>query len=134
MSVKTSMNTQILQLICMALCLAAVPALSQEVKVDTMMVKHTSGETRVKADSVSSNGDIVLDEIFVEGKVSKPGVMIVPKRLEPKLKERQLQRSFQNELSNKENGVYKPKKELHKVDRVQSIKKALEKERKKEND
>lgn len=134
MTVRTSMNTNVLQLLCVAACLAVAPVLGQDVKVDTMKVKHTSGETTAKADSLNNKGEIVLDEIFIEGRVSKPGVMIVPKRLEPKLKERQLQRSFQNEINDKESGIYKPKQELHQVERVQSIKQALEKERKKETD
>lgn len=107
------------------------PLRGQDVKVDTMKVKHEAGASQMKADSVN-NGELILDEIFVEGRVSRPGVMIVPKRLSPKLKEKELERSFEEELKNRESGIYKPEKELHKVERVRSIKKALEKERKKQ--
>jgi len=102
----------------------------QNVKVDTMQVKNKTAEAQVKADSMD-NGEIVLEDIYIEGRISKPGVMIVPKRLEPKLKEKNLKRSFKEELNRRSNGVYKPGSDLHKVDRVKSIKKALTKKRKK---
>ncbi len=58
-------------------------------------------------------------------------VMIIPRRVEPELKERELSRSFQTEL--KQGGtIVKPENELRNVERVKSIRKAMEKERKKE--
>lgn len=82
--------------------------------------------TSAKPDTVK--GELVLDDIFIQGKVEKPGVIIVPKRVEPELKEKELDRSFKKEL--REGEIMKPKEELRRVDQVESIKKAVERKRK----
>ena len=74
--------------------------------------------------------EIVLETIEIKGKIEKPGVIIIPKRLEPKLKEKQLERSFQKEVKEGVGEIPTPEKELTKVERVTSIKKIVERERK----
>ena len=83
----------------------------------------------VKQDTVSD--EIVLDEIFIQGKIDKPAVIIVPKRVEPDLKEVELERSFKKELKEGVGDILQPEKELRKVDQVKSIKKAIERDRRK---
>lgn len=77
-----------------------------------------------------NNGEMVLEDINIQGKIEKPGVIIVPKRVESELKEKELERSFKKELREGVGEFAKPQKELRKVDHVKSIKKAIERKRK----
>lgn len=80
----------------------------------------------------NGNGDseeLVLDDIQIKGKVEKPGVIIIPKRIEPKLEEKELERDFEKELKGEYEDIYRPDNELRKVERVESIKKAIDKDR-----
>ena len=95
-------------------------------KQDTLRSKAVE----VSAEPDTTNGEIVLDEMFIQGKMEKPGVMIIPKRVEPKLDEQALERSFTKELKEGVGEIMKPEKELREVDRVKSIKKAIERKRK----
>ncbi len=111
-------------------------ALSQTVKQDTSKTAKPKllAANIVKTDSVkvdSTSGDLILDEIKIEGEIEKPGVILIPKRLEPKLQEKGLNRSFKEELKNNNGEIIKPTKELRKVERVESIRQTLEKKRKK---
>ena len=73
--------------------------------------------------------DLVLEDIEIKGKVEKPGVYVMPKRIEPELEEMELGRSFQNELKDGVRVVPKPDTELGEVDKVNSITKAVERKR-----
>jgi len=81
-----------------------------------------------KKDSV--DGELIFDTIEIKGKVEKPGVIVIPKRLEPEMKEVELTRSFTKEVKEGVGEIMKPEKELRKVDRVESIKKTVERKRK----
>ena len=56
-------------------------------------------------------------------------VIIFPKRIEPDLPEVELERSFQRELKEGMGEFVKPDDELSQIEKVQSIKKAIEKKR-----
>jgi len=81
-----------------------------------------------KIDSLS--GEMVLDVIEIKGRVEKPGVIIVPKRVEPKLKEVELERNFKREVQEGIGEIPKPEKELRTVEKVKSVKKIVERKRK----
>ena len=83
----------------------------------------------VKSEQDSSGQEIVLDVIYIKGSVEKPGVIIVPKRIGPELKEVELDRSFKREVNEGIGEVPKPEKETGKVERVKSIKKTVERKR-----
>jgi len=78
----------------------------------------------------AKNGEMVLEDINIQGRIDKPGVIIVPKRVEPELKEKELDRSFKKELREGVGEIGRPQKELRNVDNVKSIKKAIERKRK----
>lgn len=82
------------------------------------------------AESDSLDGELMLDDIEIKGNVEKPGVIILPKRLEPELDGVELDRSFENEVKQGGAEVPQPVKELNKVDRVKSIKKVVGRKRK----
>jgi len=74
--------------------------------------------------------ELVLDVIYIMGNVEKPGVIIVPKRVEPELPEVELDRSFKREVKEGIGDIPKLEEELGKVERVQSIKKTIGRKRK----
>ena len=74
--------------------------------------------------------EIILDAIEIKGKVEKPGVIIMPKRIEPELNDIALERSFQREVKESIGEMPKPAVVLQEVDRVKSIKKTVERKRK----
>jgi len=87
-------------------------------------------ETKTTKKDSSTGGELVLKAIEIKGKIEKPGVIIMPKRVEPELGKMELERSFQRELKQGVGQVPKPEKELQQVDRVKSIKKTIERKRK----
>ena len=88
--------------------------------------------TSVEAETVvdSENGEMLLGVIEIKGKVEKPGVIIMPKRVEPKIAEMDLERSFSKEVKEGVGEIPKPERELRRVDRIESIKKTVERKRK----
>ena len=122
------MNVNISQLnILLIVLLPFCGAFSQSAAKDTAKIKETVPQKSVQ----DTSGVLILEDIQIHGEVQSPGVMIIPRRVEPELKERELSRSFQTEL--KQGGtIVKPEDELRSLERVKSIRKALEKERKKE--
>ena len=54
----------------------------------------------------------------------------MPKRVEPKLDEVDLERNFEREVKEGVGEIIKPEDEMNRVDRVKSIKKTVERERK----
>lgn len=100
---------------------------AQETKVDT------SAASSVKVAKSGNNGDseeMVLDVIEIKGHVEKPGVTIIPKRIEPEMEEKDINRSFDDEVKKGVGEILTPDEALREVDRVKSIKKTLEKKRK----
>ena len=77
----------------------------------------------------SGEGEMVLEAIEIQGKVERPGVIIVPKRVEPEIEEIELERSFQQEVKEEMGQIPEPERELQSVDRIESIKKTIQKER-----
>ncbi|HHS14000.1 MAG TPA: hypothetical protein ENN03_09595 [bacterium] len=75
-------------------------------------------------------GELVLETIEIKGRVEKPGVIIMPSRLEANLKKVELDRSFEKELKEGVGEIVEPKKELRQVEKVKSIKKTVGRERK----
>ena len=110
---------------------AAGTARSQVASPDTAMVKMRSLRSAAAAgrDSTDKNV-IVLEEIEIRGKVQKPGVLLVPRRVEPEVGKMELERSFDNEVKQELGDVPKPEKELREVERVESVKKTVERKRK----
>ena len=115
----------------LALCLLVawpVRVQAQSTRPDSTRAVRGAVKSATSAKPDTVKGELVLDDIFIQGKVEKPGVIIVPKRVEPELKEKELDRSFKKEL--REGEIMKPKEELRRVDQVESIKKAVERKRK----
>ncbi len=107
--------------------LAAIPGLAQTARRDT------TNQARLNAAPVIPDtlaGELILEEIFIQGRVEKPGVIILPKRVEPELGDVELERSFKREVKEGTGDIPKPEKELGQVDRVKSIKKTVERKRK----
>jgi hypothetical protein len=77
------------------------------------------------------SGEVLLEEIEIKGRVDKPGVIILPRRIEPEVQEIDLDRSFQNEVKNGIGEIPGPDHMLRQLEQVESIKKAVEKERNK---
>ena len=75
-------------------------------------------------------GELVLETIEIQGKVEKPSVIIMPKRLEPELEQVDLDRSFEDEVREGTGDLNKVKKDLDKVERVKNIKKTVGRKRK----
>jgi hypothetical protein len=44
------------------------------------------------------NGEMVLDEIEIQGQIEKPGVIVMPRRVNPEIEQLELGRSFENEV------------------------------------
>jgi hypothetical protein len=87
-------------------------------------------DEKIQIQTESVEGEIVLGTIEIRGKVDKPGVIIMPKRVEPEIGEMELERSFKKELSEGVGEIPKPEKALRRLDTVKSIKKTVERERK----
>ena len=79
----------------------------------------------------STEEEIVLEDIEIRGRVDKPGVIILPKRIEPEVQELDLDRSFQQEVKNGIGEIPGPDRMLRQLEQVESIKKAVEKKRNK---
>jgi len=77
----------------------------------------------------SADGELVLDEIEIQGQIEKPGVIVLPKRVDPEMGQMELDRSFDNELKNGVEALPQPEDALGRIDGVQSIKKAVERKR-----
>jgi hypothetical protein len=97
--------------------------------------KVTQDTTKQKLESKvvlpdSSTEEIVLDIIYIKGNVEKPGVIVMPKRVEPELEKVELERSFKREVKEGIGDIPKPEKELREVERVESIKKTVKRKRK----
>jgi hypothetical protein len=88
-----------------------------------------SAARRSPAKQNGSGKEIVLDEIQIQGEIEKPSVIIVPKRIEPELPEKELERSFADEVKRNAGELPEPADPVQKVETVPSIKKALEKKR-----
>ncbi len=100
---------------------------AQTVIPDT--AKHKLGTKVAKKDSLAED-ELVLEPIEIKGKIEKPGVIIMPKRVEPELGKMELERSFQRELKHGVGEIPKPDKALQQVDQIKSIKKTIERKRK----
>jgi len=88
-------------------------------------------DTTQQAISPNEAEEIVLDDIEIKGRVDRPGVIILPKRIEPEVQEIDLDRSFQQEVKNGIGEIPGPDRMLRQLEQVESIKKAVEKERNK---
>jgi hypothetical protein len=78
----------------------------------------------------SANEELVLDEIQIRGRIERPGVLILPKRVEPEVEEVELDRSFKKEVKEGVGEVPTPESELGRVERVKNVKKTIKKKRK----
>ena len=117
----------------MGVAFACTPkAEAQTVSRDTVLAIRDSVAQKLQkgtAKQDSSAEEMVLDVIYIKGYVEKPGVIVMPKRVEPELPEVELERSFQKELKEGVGEVPKPDKELGEVEKVKSIKKTVERKR-----
>jgi hypothetical protein len=84
---------------------------------------------QVQSKEHSETEEIVLDAIEIIGNVEKPGVIILPKRIEPEIGKVELNRSFKREVEEDVGEVFQPGKALHQIEELKSIKKAVEKNR-----
>ena len=78
---------------------------------------------------VQGSGELMLDEIEIQGQIEKPGVIVMPKRVNPEIEQMELGRSFDNELKNGVEALPQSEEALGQVDHVKSIKKAVERKR-----
>lgn len=102
-----------------------------EAEAQTVGQDSTNRQVVARADSSrNSSGEMILEEIEIRGKVEKPGVIILPKRVEPELSDVELKRSFKKEVEKGVGEILKPEKELGSVERIKSIKKTVERKRK----
>jgi hypothetical protein len=99
-----------------------------EVKRGEVQKKTAPIQVGAVQDTVDS--ELVLETIEIKGRVEKPGVIIIPSRVEPELKKVELDRSFEKELKEGVGEIVEPKKELRQVEKVKSIKKTVGRERK----
>lgn len=91
----------------------------------------TSDSTQEKPESVpEETEEIILDTpIEIRGRVEKPGVIILPKRVTPEIQAVELDRSFEKEVKNGVGDIPHGEASLRKLEPVKSIKKAVEKKR-----
>jgi hypothetical protein len=99
----------------------------------TPSAADTSRKAPVKPGSAQAakpaDKEIMLGEIEIQGALEKPSVIIVPKRIEPELKEKELSRSFEQEVKQSAGEIPKQDESLRKVEPAPSIKKTIEKKR-----
>lgn len=100
-------------------------ASAQTVKKDS--IKTVASQVK---SAEATNGELVLDVIEIKGRVEKPGVIIMPKRVETDMGELALERSFKKEVREGMGEIPKPEKELRQLDQIKSIKKTVERKRK----
>jgi hypothetical protein len=74
-------------------------------------------------------GEMVLDEIEIHGQIEKPGVIVMPRRVNPEIEQLEMGRSFENEVKEEDASLPKTGEALGQVDDVKSIKKAVERKR-----
>lgn len=117
-------NRCLLWLLLFVVLLSRVPASGGETNRDTVRV---SRNTAVAPDSLK--GEMILEAIDILGNVEKPGVIIMPKRLEPELESVELDRSFEDELREGTGDLEKVVRDLDRVDRVENIKKTVGRKR-----
>ena len=104
--------------------------------VHMIMAQNSNSDSTKKvieaqiAQTDSASGEMVVCVIEIKGRVEKPGVIIIPKRVEPEIGEMELERSFQKEVKEGVGEIPKPQKELRRLERVKSIKKTVERKRK----
>jgi hypothetical protein len=80
-------------------------------------------------DSGQDGDELFLDEIEIKGKVEKPSVIIMPKRIDPEVGEVHLEREFEQELKEGMGEIPQVEDETNRVEDVQSIKRALNRDR-----
>jgi hypothetical protein len=99
-------------------------------RAQTLIADSTQAKVETETAADSEDGEMMLGVIEIKGKVEKPGVIIMPKRVEPEIAEMDLERSFNKEVKEGVGEIPKPEKELRRVDRIESIKKTVERKRK----
>ena len=102
---------------------------SQGAEPDTVAAARKPKHAQPAADTTGKD-IIVLEAIEIRGKVQKPGVLLVPRRLEPEVGKIELERSFDDEVKQELGELPKPEKELRDMERVESVKKTVERKRK----
>jgi hypothetical protein len=94
---------------------------------DTTAVEQETGGNG--GEDGSDGDELYLDAIEIKGRVEKPSVIILPKRIDPEVGEIELEREFEQELKEGIGEILRPEEEMSKVERVQSIKQAIERDR-----
>lgn len=86
------------------------------------------------AEMVSTDGDIILDEIDIQAEIEKPRVAILPKRLDPELGELEfVDRSFDRELKSFSQEVLIEDDRLFTPNKIENLKKKILKKKRKNN-
>jgi hypothetical protein len=104
------------------------PAKGQSVPTVQDTVRQKTGGNG--GDDGPNREELFLDEIEIKGRVEKPSVIIMPKRIDPEVGEVQLEREFEQELKEGMGEIPQVEDETNRVENVQSIKKAINKDRK----
>ncbi len=99
---------------------------AQNSKNDTTSAKNKES-TKNKVDTVSN--ELILDEINIKGEIDKPNVIIMPKRVETDVKKVDLERKFSQEINKAEGEIPELQEKLREIENIESIKKALNKDR-----
>ena len=108
---------------------------AQSTKQDTVTADTNHiARNSVVVDTVAN--ELILEEINIEGEIDRPNVIIMPKRVETDMEKIDLERKFSEEINQAEGELPELEEELRKIERIESIKKTLKKDRtkKKNND
>ena len=114
-----------LPLLFLTLCLPVSMIFSQQQSTVIDTTSLDPGKNGYPAPS----DEIVLEEIDIQGRVDKPGVIILPKRVSPDVQGIELDRSFEQEVKKGVGDIPKGDAALRKLEPIKSIKKAVDKKR-----
>jgi len=107
-------------------CIIVGDVTAQNRKKDTKKTK-TKEIIENKVDTVSN--ELILDEINIKGELDRPNVIILPKRVEANVKKIDLERKFSKEINKAEGEIPELQEKLREIENIESIKKALNKDR-----
>lgn len=91
--------------------------------------KETAQQSQPDSSQASTGDELILDTIDIKGEVDQPGVIFMPKRIEPELSDVDLERSFDDELKNGAGDVPSPVEAKHHVEDVKDVNKIVKRKR-----
>jgi hypothetical protein len=91
--------------------------------------REASRESDTDSSQVKNEDELILETIDIKGEVDQPGVIFMPKRIEPELSDVDLERSFEDELKSGTGDVPSPVESKHHVEDVKDVKKIVKRKR-----